>query len=45
MREVEKSAGCGRLKKVRGAGGWKKCGRLNIKCGVPEVEKSAGCGS
>ena len=54
VREVEKSAGCGRLKKVRGAGGWKNCGVREVEktagcrrlknCGVREVEKSAGCG-
>ena len=34
---ISESAGCGRLKKVRDAGGF-------TKCGVQEVEKSAGCG-
>ena len=37
MREDEKSAGCGRSKKLRGAGESKKCG-------VRESPKNAGCG-
>ena len=53
VREVAKIAGCGRLKKMRGAGGCKNCGVREVakiagcgrlkKCWVREVGKSAGC--
>ena len=48
VREVPKSAGCGRLQKVRGVEGSKKCGMREVsnsagiseKCGVRELETS-----